>query len=360
MRNGCRSLLLWGIGIDSCIVDTMKNDQSHQFWVGQLYAIEEIQKCLGVGNAGGVRLSLSDAGIVQRAVVLTSPVTARQARENPYYDRIENGILVYTGAGREGDQSLSGVNKRFPQQLTESFPIYAFTLIASRRDRTIGSKRWRFLGLLEYVCHYPDSQVDTRNNVRKVWLFEFRIHAEPATISVAVDRTISQEILTTSRRVNPFRTDDREIVTASDGQASTRDPVLIEAARARLLATDPQQFEQFVKKLLVATGFDQATVTRFSQDGGIDVNAYAGTQLWPLRGTLIQVQAKRWLHTVGRREVAELRGSLQPFARGVVVTTSHFSRAAVLEASEPGKLPIVLIDGYQIGTLALEYAAELC
>lgn len=146
-----------------------------RFCVGQLYTADEIQNSLGVGNAGGVRLSLLDTGVVRRAVVLTSPVTARQAKENPYHDRIENGILVYTGAGREGDQSLSGVNKRFPQQLAESFPIYAFTLIASRRDRSIGPRRWKFLGLLEYVCHYPDSQVDTRGSIRKVWLFEFRI-----------------------------------------------------------------------------------------------------------------------------------------------------------------------------------------
>jgi len=76
------------------------------------------------------------------------------------------------------------------------------------------------------------------------------------------------------------------------------------------------------------------------------VNAFAGVSMWPICGLLLQVQAKRWLHTVGRREVAELRGSLQPFARGAVVTTSHFSRAAIAEASEAGKNPIALIDGH--------------
>lgn len=173
---------------------------------------------------------------------------------------------------------------------------------------------------------------------------------------VAEDEKISVRLLTESRETNPYRTEDREILVVSDVETgATEDPVLIEAARARLLATEPQQFEQFVRELLRAAGFAQATVTRFSQDGGIDVNAHAGSALWPLRGTLIQVQAKRWLHTVGRREVAELRGSLQPFARGVVVTTSHFSKAAVLEAGEMGKLPIVLIDGFEVGTLCLRY-----
>jgi len=66
------------------------------------------------------------------------------------------------------------------------------------------------------------------------------------------------------------------------------------------------------------------------------------------KDTLVQVQAKRWLHLVGRREGAELRGSLQPFARGAVVTTSHFSKAAINEAREEGKNPIVLIDGFRL------------
>ncbi len=83
--------------------------------------------------------------------------------------------------------------------------------------------------------------------------------------------------------------------------------------------------------------------------------AGAGRGLWVLENTLVQVQAKRWLHSVGRREVAELRGSLQPFARGSVVTTGHFSRAAIQEASEAGKNPIVLVDGFRLSRAALEH-----
>lgn len=52
-------------------------------------------------NAGGLRFKMSD-GNISRAVLMTSVPTARKARENPYHDRIENGILTYTAAGREG------------------------------------------------------------------------------------------------------------------------------------------------------------------------------------------------------------------------------------------------------------------
>jgi restriction endonuclease Mrr len=126
----------------------------------------------------------------------------------------------------------------------------------------------------------------------------------------------------------------------------------------RLLALSPQEFEHFIHKVLIGTGFENVIVTRHSQDGGIDVNAHASQAMWPIRNMLVQVQAKRWLHTVGRKEVAELRGSLQPFARGAVVTTSHFSRAAITEAQEAGKNPIVLVDGYSFATIALSNSAR--
>ncbi len=66
---------------------------------------------------------------------------------------------------------------------------------------------------------------------------------------------------------------------------------------------------------------------------------------------MIQIQAKRWLHTVGRKEVAELRGSLPPHAAGCIVTTSHFSRAAIGESTAAGKIPITVIDGYELANI---------
>jgi len=42
----------------------------------------------------------------------------------------------------------------------------------------------------------------------------------------------------------------------------------------------------------------------------------AGSRIWIFENSLVQVQAKRWLHSVGRKEVAELRGSLQPIRQG--------------------------------------------
>jgi hypothetical protein len=45
---------------------------------------------------------------------------------------------------------------------------------------------------------------------------------------------------------------------------------------------------------------------------------------------------------------------LQPFARGAVVTTGHFSKAAISEASEEGKNPIALVDGFRLSQVVLD------
>lgn len=341
----------------------MGNDTSFPgFQVGLLYAVDQIQQELGVGNAGGVRIRVEPNGVVRRAVIFTSDPSARQLSENPYHDRIEGDVLVYTGAGREGDQSLGGVNRRIPQQATQTFPIYGFMLIGSRRDQSIGPKRWRFLGLLEYIRHYPEVQIDTRGSSRRAWLFELRIHVDPSIVDSAKDQELSADLLTRCRANSPVTPEESEIVPVDEVLSAsdrTHDPSRIELTRGKLLVLAPERFEHVVKDLLVCSGFERVAVTRFSQDGGIDVNAYVGRLMWPLQNLQVQIQAKRWLHTVGRKEVAELRGSLSPYAQGAIVTTSHFSKAALLEAAEAGKKPIVLVDGYEAAKLVLNSRLEV-
>jgi hypothetical protein len=320
--------------------------------VGRLYSNEEIFRSLKVSNAGGIRLSLHGKAVL-RAVLMTSVQGLHGGGENPYHDRLENGILTYTAAGKLGQQTLAGTNARLIEQKTFNFPIHGFVLVASRRDRSVGPKRWKYLGLLEYLRHYPDTQLDTDGKVRKVWLFEFKIHHEQQVLPLAIDAEISSRVLTTSRLRIVHNSDDDEIIAPSEHE-QTQDIERIEQVRGKLLAMDPKNFEYFIKDLLLHCGFSDVCVTRFSADGGVDVNARAGTRIWVLENTLLQVQAKRWLHSVGRKEVAELRGSLQPFARGAVVTTSHFSKAAINEASEAGKNPITLVDGFRLSKVVLD------
>ena len=226
-------------------------------------------------------------------------------------------------------------------------------ILTNRRDKKHGPKRWLFLGMLEYVRHYQDVQIDARGSLRNAWVFEFRVHREPQTVFVEDDRSISAKILNSGSGFGASTEDDRQ-VTISGGSSECETVQLfleLEQIRGQLLSLDPKDFEFVIRDVLERTNFDKVTVTKYSQDGGIDLNAYPSDQLWPIGGMLVQLQAKRWLHTVGRKEVAELRGSLDPFARGVVVTTSHFSKAAISEATSSGKNPIVLIDGIRLASI---------
>jgi hypothetical protein len=320
--------------------------------IGQLYSNDEIFRSLKVSNAGGIRLSLQDKAIL-RAVIMTSVQSLHGSGENPYHDRLEGDVLTYTAAGKLGEQTLAGVNSRLIEQKTFNFPIHGFVLIASRRDKSVGPKRWKYLGLLEYLRHYPDTQLDADGKVRRVWLFEFKIHRELQILPLKVETAISSQMLTASRLQAVNNSDDDEIIDKS-GPLQTGIIEEVEQIRGRLLAMEPRNFEFFIKDLLLHCGFLEVCVTRFSADGGVDVNARAGSRIWIFENTLVQVQAKRWLHSVGRKEVAELRGSLQPFARGAVVTTGHFSKAAINEASEEGKNPIALVDGFRLSKVVLD------
>ena len=124
--------------------------------VGQLYSNEEIFRSLKVSNTGGIRVSV-DKDQVSRAVITTSMPGLHTTGENPYHDRLEGSVLTYTAAGKLGEQTLSGSNIRLTEQKAHCFPIHGFALIASRRDKTIGPRRWKYLGLLEYLRHYQDT-----------------------------------------------------------------------------------------------------------------------------------------------------------------------------------------------------------
>jgi Restriction endonuclease len=236
---------------------------------------------------------------VRRVVLVTATPTAKIARENPYYDRIKGDVLVYAAAGLHGDQTLGGVNKRLGLQPDIRFPIYGFRSNENRRKA--GVKRWEFLGLLQFLRLYPDNQIDRTGTLRKARLFELRVCTEFSKVPLSEERALM------SAAFDAFTFDgehearaDAESVTesASDLRASAE---AIERIRAKIFALDPRSFELLVQQALERTGFVEVSVTRYTADNGIDVNALVSPVQWPIAGVRVQVQAKRWLHTVGRR-----------------------------------------------------------
>lgn len=323
------------------------------FTVNELYSHEEAYRSLGVGNAGGVRFLLNHDGTTKRAVLFTALPSGRLQSENPYYDRVEDGILVYTAQGRRGDQGFGGQNQRLLVHNTELYPIYCFQLICSRRDRTVGIKRWRFLGFLLGLRRYKEHQVDIQGVPRTACVFEFAVISDFRSVIVEEDGLLAKHLYRQYECENMKSFDENEMPVGF--QKKTEETGIsadeLEQIRSRMLTLPPSGFENLIKYTLEQSGYCNVCTTRYSQDGGIDVNATAGEWMWPIRSLHLQIQAKRWMHTVGRKEVAELRGSLGRYARGALITTSQFSRSAICEAADPEKLPITMIDGYDFARI---------
>jgi restriction endonuclease Mrr len=66
------------------------------------------------------------------------------------------------------------------------------------------------------------------------------------------------------------------------------------------------------------------------------------------------VQAKRTAGGIGPNVVTQLRGSLPPGAYGVVITTGHFTRAAILEADRADRNRIKLVDGPELAHVLVD------
>lgn len=119
----------------------------------------------------------------------------------------------------------------------------------------------------------------------------------------------------------------------------------------------PQAFEQLVVDLMIAMGYggarkEMGQATKLTGDDGIDgvINEDK------LGLDSIYLQAKRWENTVHRPEIDKFIGSLtrQGASKGVFITTSDFSQGA--KASVTGlNLSVVLVDGWQLAELMIEY-----
>jgi hypothetical protein len=318
------------------------------FVVGETYTNDQIRFALNLENLGGIRPALDSSRNIRHVAVMTAAEdSGRLHSENPYRDRIEGSVLVYTAQGREGDQVLTGRNKRLVEQYEVPTPFFGFA--------NLGRQTYRFLGLLELLRHYQESQADRRGNLRKVWVFEFRIHSEPGVVPIRDAVSISASLLAESRRNSPLGSSEREVAPLPEdvNGAEAATPVERETVRARLFQFAPYDLEHFVKLVFERTGFVRVSVTRASGDGGIDVNAYVDEKNDFFAGTHIQAQVKRWRHAVGSPELNGFRGALSTTAKGVFVTTSHFTRSALAEARHEAKPSIALVDGDRLASIVI-------
>jgi SNF2 family DNA or RNA helicase len=116
----------------------------------------------------------------------------------------------------------------------------------------------------------------------------------------------------------------------------------------KLLGQSPTEFEQTVKRLYDAWGF-RTRLTPATRDLGVDVLAFRNTAGGGTEKIAVQCKRHSLDNPVGTPDVRNLLGTLNAdlsYTKGVLVTTSRFSRDARDLASKIGRLD--LVDGRQL------------
>lgn len=128
-----------------------------------------------------------------------------------------------------------------------------------------------------------------------------------------------------------------------------------QALKAKLLEMDAYQFEVLVGELLKKLGYSTVKVTKRSGDKGIDVIGDLTMEGITNVKTVVQVKRFKEGNNVPGKIVAQLRGSAEVDQRGLVITTSDFTKDAVAEAQAPNKMPVALIGGERLVQLLIKH-----
>jgi len=192
------------------------------------------------------------------------------------------------------------------------------------------------------------------NSARGVWAL-----TDKGALTESVD---PGEVVTYVRSLSVTRSGSESLGDMSGEAAGPRDVEVDDEtawkgeAMSALLSIEPSAFERLVIRVLRESGFDDVTVTGRSGDGGID-----GKGIVRINGILsfhAVVQCKRYKpgRSVAPSEIRDFRGAMQGRTdKGIFITTSDFTKAAVEEATRDGAPPLDLISGERL----LEILKEL-
>ena len=125
--------------------------------------------------------------------------------------------------------------------------------------------------------------------------------------------------------------------------------------KKRLHAMDAYQFEYMIGDLLRKLGYENVVVTKSSGDKGIDVIAELTLEGITNVKTVVQVKRFKEGNNIGGKIVTQLRGSAVVDQRGLIITTSDFTKDGIAEAKAPGKMPVALVNGEKLVMLLIKH-----
>ncbi|HEY5993342.1 MAG TPA: restriction endonuclease [Gallionellaceae bacterium] len=130
-----------------------------------------------------------------------------------------------------------------------------------------------------------------------------------------------------------------------ENSESSDSPSLIDVLRG----LSPEGFEKICRELLRESGFENVEVTGRGADDGID--GFGTLEVNPFVTFRVLFQCKRYRegNAVSRAQVGDFRNAMIGRAeKGIMMTTSTFTNAAIQEASREGAPKIELVDGVKL------------
>ncbi len=118
---------------------------------------------------------------------------------------------------------------------------------------------------------------------------------------------------------------------------------------------DPFQFEYLVAELLQKIGYEDVEVTKRSGDKGIDIIGNLTVGGLTNVKTVIQVKRYKKGNNISGKYITQLRGSAEVDQRGLIITTSDFTKDAMNEAKAKNKMPVALVNGEKLIELLFKY-----
>ncbi|NCC26193.1 MAG: restriction endonuclease [Deltaproteobacteria bacterium] len=131
----------------------------------------------------------------------------------------------------------------------------------------------------------------------------------------------------------------------SEDATSEGKPTILEVLRC----LSPLGFEKVCRELLRESGFEKVEITGGSADGGVD--GFSILEINPFVSFRVLFQCKRYAEgrLVSRAQVGDFRNAMIGRAeKGIILTTSAFSNAAIQEASRDGAPQVELVDGEKL------------
>lgn len=144
---------------------------------------------------------------------------------------------------------------------------------------------------------------------------------------------------------------DRE---GQEDEVSTEDEDHAHVVLNIIQKLSPSGFERLCKRLLTECKFQNVQVTGRSGDDGID--GIGLLEMNDLVSFKVLFQCKRYKGSVGSPQVRDFRGAMTGRTdKGIIITTSYFTKDAKLEAIREGAPPIELVDGDKLVELFEKY-----